>query len=81
MTENDKTLVAWLYLEAAGAEDKEHTNILNEIAARIEDLSAENERLREALRELLEDSQHVDHNCGDEDCPVLNARAALEETK
>ncbi len=54
-------------------------NAMSQAADRIEALTAENERLRDALKDLLEDTQHVDHNCGDEDCPVANARAALGE--
>lgn len=35
-----------------------------------------------ALWGLSNDSQHIDHDCGDEiDCPVANARKVLEETK
>jgi hypothetical protein len=38
------------------------------------------ERLAEALRGLLNDTQHKDHNCGDAEwCPVIAARAALEQ--
>ena len=38
------------------------------------------ERLAEALRDLLNDTQHKDHDCGDERwCPVIAARAALEQ--
>jgi hypothetical protein len=34
--------------------------------------------LREALRDLLSDTQHSEHHCGDEQwCPVLKARATL----
>jgi thiamine pyrophosphate-dependent acetolactate synthase large subunit-like protein len=37
------------------------------------------EELAEALRNLLEDTQHRNHGCGDtpENCPVLAARALL----
>jgi len=40
---------------------------------RIHDLSS-------ALRELLQDTQHVNHNCGDgpDLCPVLNAQQVLD---
>lgn len=49
-------------------------------ADRIEQQAAEIARLREALRDLLEDTQHKDHDCGDEEwCPVIKARAALEQ--
>lgn len=37
------------------------------------------ERLRAALRELLGDTQHAAHACGDPDCPVDRARALLTE--
>ena len=37
----------------------------------------ENARLREALRRLLDDSQHSEHRCGDPYCPVDYARVAL----
>ena len=30
-----------------------------------------------ALRNLLADTQHAEHNCGDEDYPVAKARALL----
>ena len=33
--------------------------------------------IMEALRNLLADTQHAEHNCGDEDCPVAKARALL----
>lgn len=34
--------------------------------------------LESALKGLLEDTQHRDHNCGDEEwCPVIHARAIL----
>ena len=33
--------------------------------------------LVEALRNLLADTQHAEHNCGDEDYPVAKARALL----
>lgn len=33
--------------------------------------------LVEALRNLLADTQHAEHNCGDEDCPVAKAHALL----
>lgn len=38
---------------------------------------AEIARLREALAGLLNDTQHSEHNCGDPQCPVDAARAAL----
>jgi hypothetical protein len=36
-------------------------------------------RLVEALKWLLNDTQHADHNCGDNECPVDNARQVLKE--
>ena len=33
--------------------------------------------LVDALRNLLADTQHAEHNCGGEDCPVAKARAML----
>ena len=45
-----------------------------------EALDAAVEPYRQALRELLQDTQHVDHNCGDdENCPVIKARKLLED--
>jgi hypothetical protein len=35
--------------------------------------------LKLRLSDLLEDTQHSEHNCTDVDCPVAMARAALEE--
>ena len=36
--------------------------------------------LRDALKSLLDDTQHKHHNCGEDDCPVLVARNALNIT-
>lgn len=36
-------------------------------------------KLVEALRLLLMDTQHDDHMCNEETCPVLNANQALTE--
>lgn len=45
-------------------------------------LRASHDALREALAGLLNDTQHKDHDCGDEKyCPVLQARAALAAAK
>ena len=42
----------------------------------------ENAKLRDALWDLLQDTQHLEHDCGDVDhCPVLNARKLLERIK
>lgn len=41
-------------------------------------LKAERDELLDAVKDLLEDTEHKHHSCGDEDwCPVLRARAAL----
>jgi hypothetical protein len=41
-------------------------------------LNAVNAQLVEALHNLLYDTQHAEHDCGDEKwCPVIAARAAL----
>lgn len=36
-------------------------------------------RLYHALAELLEDTQHSEHHCGGDGCPVEEARALLAE--
>lgn len=41
----------------------------------------QNARLRAALLGLLRDTQHVEHDCGEVDCPVAIARALLAEDK
>jgi len=41
------------------------------------DLAARVEELEAALRNLLNDTQHSEHHCGDEACPVSIARAVL----
>jgi hypothetical protein len=38
---------------------------------------AEVRRLRDALEDLLDDTQHSEHDCGDTDCPVARAHAVL----
>lgn len=44
-----------------------------------EPLRVEINRLRKALRDLLDDTQHTGHDCGDEEwCPVIAARKAIE---
>lgn len=35
--------------------------------------------LFDALKNLLEDTQHSGHHCGDADCPVLVARQLVRE--
>lgn len=52
---------------------------LMDVRHRIEAQAAEIERLRAALKDLLQDTQHKDHDCGDEEwCPVIKARKVLE---
>ena len=42
-------------------------------------VTAERDRLREALKNLLQDTQHAEHeDCEDGPCPVREARAALK---
>lgn len=53
---------------------KEAWDALNDHA---DSLRAEVEQLRAALQGLLNDTQHSLHDCGDADCPVAIARAAL----
>lgn len=48
-------------------------------AKHLQRAAAKIEQLQEALRALLEDTQHSDHNCGDPDCPVDAARQLLPE--
>lgn len=51
------------------------------LEAEIDRVVAENERLREALKNLLQDTQHAEHeDCEDGPCPVREARAALGES-
>ena len=40
-------------------------------------LRAQLAEARQALSDLLDDTQHANHNCGDEWCPVKAARAIL----
>ena len=47
------------------------------LQAEIDALRATVARLRRALQNLLEDTQHARHRCDDVDCPVAAARAAL----
>ncbi len=37
------------------------------------------ERVMQALSDLLNDTQHKDHNCGDKGCPVLAARRIVRQ--
>ena len=36
-------------------------------------------KLSDALDRLLFDTQHVNHDCGDEDCPVVFAQRTLDD--
>ena len=40
-----------------------------------------NERLLRALEGLMKDTQHAEHNCADEDCPVATARVVITEAR
>jgi hypothetical protein len=56
-----------------------HTKALHN--KEVTELKAQAEKMREALRTLLNDTQHKEHNCGDmEYCSVLLARSVLEST-
>lgn len=35
----------------------------------------------EALKDLLADTQHISHNCGEEDCPVFRARSVVAKVE
>jgi hypothetical protein len=50
-----------------------------EVLDYIATLEREHGELRQALRDLARDSQHAEHNCGDDEnyCPVLGAKATL----
>jgi len=55
---------------------------LEKSAAELRRLHAINAELVEALENLLDDSQHREHDCGDETwCPVSKARKSLEKAK
>lgn len=90
MTEDDKALVKLLRV----GDPYEVGNVQDEAADRIEALSAENEKLREALNDALShcyncsgDPHYIEEDevTGDHlwtDCPICrSARAALGETK
>ena len=50
-------------------------------AAELRRLYALNQELLEALKALVQDSQHAEHDCGDRDCPVLKARALIAKAQ
>ena len=83
MTDDDKALVAELRIN-----DKEiYLPVLGKSADRIEALSAENERLRDVLGDLIEAVQRRTADLGGYDGrfglnkSIVKARAALGETK
>lgn len=69
-------------LREEGAEAAVMSNRANDRATALQMevyyLKAEIGRLRAALRDLLADTQHARHACGDPDCPAARARAVLE---
>jgi hypothetical protein len=60
----------------------EDVYLASDVDARIAELETRAHDLSSALRELLQDTQHVDHDCGSSPdlCPVVNARLVLEES-
>ena len=62
--------------------EKKLTDTLTLMTDTLTRVTAERDRLREALKNLLEDTQHAEHeDCEDGPCPVREARASLGETK
>jgi hypothetical protein len=47
----------------------------------VEQLQAKLDEAVKALDWLLSDSQHADHNCGDDRCPVDNGRKVLQRIR
>ena len=80
----DSTRIAQLEYRIAELEriSAEYIARTDPLLDRLEPLSDRIHDLESALRELLQDTQHVDHNCGDgpDLCPVLNAREVLART-
>lgn len=64
------------YYYRADEVDAEHSELIEHNV----EANAHIAELESALRLLLEDTQHVNHNCGDsaDYCPVLNARLVLQ---
>lgn len=56
-------------------------NLLQDCKTTILALQGEVERLRGALEGLLDDTQHQNHFCGDEDCPVWIAQQAISKVE
>jgi hypothetical protein len=84
MTDDDKALVEQLEALAVNSEGQDDWLVMSDAADRIEALSAENERLREALGWLLNDSRFVVQVGGNPNVVpqmIAEARAALGETK
>ena len=75
MTEQPEALRLATVLEnkLGGASDED----IEQAAAELRRLYEANQELLEALRDLLADTQHADHFCGDPTCPVAKARAAI----
>lgn len=66
-------------LEAENQQLRDQNTELDAACVRLEALNAE---LVEALRNLLEDTQHAEHeDCDEGPCPVRQARAALAKVK
>jgi hypothetical protein len=59
-------------LTAELADCKESDRLIERLQARVGELEG-------AIAALLEDTQHSEHICPDDDCPVRLAKAALKE--
>ena len=44
-------------------------------------LKSSNKEMLEALENLVEDTQHCEHDCGDPDCPVQQAREVINSAR
>jgi len=66
---HERIVASWIREEALWIEEFKE---FNAALARVK-------RLEDALRGLLVDTQHLNHECCEEDCPVAYARAALAE--
>ncbi len=75
-------LADWLQSRAESIEQVKAAALLRTQHERITALEADRAMLREALKNLLDDTQHAEHpDCEDGPCPVREARTALEKTK
>lgn len=72
---NDEHHPNWAQLCRGGAYDDDRE--VQIVLAAIIDGDRREAELVAALRALLADTQHSKHNCGDPDCPVDAARAAI----